>query len=118
MTTPTLKQDVTNCPLCGATKKVKSHCYLEYACGTSRGAKDSQYLLSQTIECKISGLRQQRDALADELIAAIARAEKAEAERDANFKNVSCSQCGRDFGPGNHGYSHCIDHTRKNEGLI
>jgi len=27
------------------------------------------------------------------------------------FENVSCSQCGRDFGPGNHGYSHCSDHT-------
>lgn len=27
------------------------------------------------------------------------------------FKNVSCSQCGRDFGQGNHGYSHCEDHA-------
>jgi DnaJ-class molecular chaperone len=28
----------------------------------------------------------------------------------AKFQNVSCSQCGRSFGPGNHGYSHCSDH--------
>lgn len=26
------------------------------------------------------------------------------------FPNVSCSQCGRDFGPGNNGYSHCSSH--------
>lgn len=26
------------------------------------------------------------------------------------FENVSCSQCGRDFGPGDHGLSHCEDH--------
>lgn len=26
------------------------------------------------------------------------------------FENVSCSQCGREFGPGDHGYSHCADH--------
>ena len=29
------------------------------------------------------------------------------------FDNVSCSQCGRDFGPGDHGFSHCIDHNQK-----
>ena len=28
----------------------------------------------------------------------------------AKFENVSCSQCGRSFGPGDHGYSHCSDH--------
>jgi hypothetical protein len=26
------------------------------------------------------------------------------------FANVSCSQCGQDFGPGDHGFSHCISH--------
>lgn len=26
------------------------------------------------------------------------------------FQNVSCSQCGRDFGPGDHGFSHCENH--------
>jgi len=26
------------------------------------------------------------------------------------FDNVSCSQCGRSFGPGDHGFSHCQDH--------
>ncbi len=29
------------------------------------------------------------------------------------FENVSCSQCGREFGPGNHGYSHCFDHMER-----
>ena len=30
---------------------------------------------------------------------------------DPNKKQtVSCSQCGRDFGPGEHGFSHCSDH--------
>lgn len=26
------------------------------------------------------------------------------------FQNVWCSQCGRDFGPGDHGFSHCDNH--------
>lgn len=26
------------------------------------------------------------------------------------FENVSCSQCGKEFGPGDHGFSHCEDH--------
>jgi hypothetical protein len=26
------------------------------------------------------------------------------------FGNITCSQCGRDFGAGDHGYSHCEDH--------
>lgn len=26
------------------------------------------------------------------------------------FANVSCSQCGREFGPGNNGFSHCEHH--------
>lgn len=27
------------------------------------------------------------------------------------FPSVSCSQCGREFGPGNHGFSHCGNHA-------
>jgi hypothetical protein len=26
------------------------------------------------------------------------------------YENVSCSQCGRSFGPGDHGFSHCENH--------
>ena len=26
------------------------------------------------------------------------------------YADVSCSQCGGDFGPGDHGFSHCSDH--------
>ena len=29
---------------------------------------------------------------------------------------VSCSQCGQEFGPGDHGYSHCSDHQSKRGG--
>lgn len=29
------------------------------------------------------------------------------------FDEVSCSQCGKTFGPGNHGYSHCEDHRER-----
>lgn len=32
-------------------------------------------------------------------------------ELPAKFSTVSCSQCGREFGQGKHGYSHCEDHT-------
>lgn len=28
------------------------------------------------------------------------------------FANVSCSQCGNDFGPGDSGFSHCADHAK------
>lgn len=34
--------------------------------------------------------------------------------RRPKFENVSCSNCGRSFGPGNHGFSHCDNH----KGLI
>ena len=26
------------------------------------------------------------------------------------YESTSCSQCGHEFGPGDHGYSHCQDH--------
>lgn len=29
------------------------------------------------------------------------------------FEHTYCSQCGQVFGPGDHGYSHCIDHMGK-----
>lgn len=29
------------------------------------------------------------------------------------FDNVSCSSCGQEFGPGDHGFSHCEDHQNK-----
>ena len=29
------------------------------------------------------------------------------------FANVYCSQCGQAFGPGDHGYSHCVDHSHR-----
>lgn len=29
------------------------------------------------------------------------------------FPNVFCSQCGNNFGPGDHGYSHCEDHDNR-----
>jgi hypothetical protein len=27
------------------------------------------------------------------------------------FQNTFCSQCGGEFGPGDHGYSHCKNHS-------
>ncbi len=29
------------------------------------------------------------------------------------FDDVTCSQCGQSFGPGDHGFSHCSDHAPK-----
>ena len=29
------------------------------------------------------------------------------------FENVSCSQCGMSFGPGNQGFSHCRNHIER-----
>ncbi len=34
------------------------------------------------------------------------------------FDDVSCSQCGQSFGPGDCGYSHCEDHRREDEGML
>lgn len=31
------------------------------------------------------------------------------------FENVSCSQCGGSFGPGDSGYSHCSQHTASSD---
>ena len=31
--------------------------------------------------------------------------------RSPRFQNVSCSNCGRDFGPGDSGFSHCENHA-------
>ncbi len=38
-------------------------------------------------------------------------------ERKPKFEKTYCSQCGKEFGPGDHGYSHCSDHKSdaKNE---
>lgn len=33
------------------------------------------------------------------------------ATRQVKFKQTFCSQCGKEFGPANHGYSHCTDHV-------
>lgn len=30
----------------------------------------------------------------------------------ARFERTYCAQCGAEFGPGEHGYSHCSDHVR------
>lgn len=35
----------------------------------------------------------------------------------ARFSNVSCSQCGNDFGPGNEGFSRCADHKNFRRGM-
>lgn len=44
---------------------------------------------------------------------AVAAAQKTLDELSAKprFDKVSCSQCGREFGPGNHGFSHCENHA-------
>lgn len=33
----------------------------------------------------------------------------------ARYENVSCSQCGEDFGPGDHGFSSCKSHGVKKD---
>ena len=46
-------------------------------------------------------------------LGAMAEAQAYCASDSPRFYDVSCSQCGRAFGPGNHGYSHCDDHKGK-----
>ena len=45
----------------------------------------------------------------------IARGEDKRRGLKVEFENVSCSQCGNDFGLGEHGYSHCSDHAQKSK---
>lgn len=33
-----------------------------------------------------------------------------EPKKSFRFAAVSCSQCGEEFGPGDSGFSHCLDH--------
>lgn len=49
-----------------------------------------------------------KDVLAAEIKRRVADADLAGAA--PRFENVGCSQCGRGFGPGNGGFSHCADH--------
>jgi hypothetical protein len=49
-----------------------------------------------------------RAALDAEIAQRIADADLAAAA--PRFANVGCSECGRGFGPGNAGFSHCADH--------
>ncbi len=49
----------------------------------------------------------------DNLAAALAAPSTPAAEVEPTFVNVYCSQCGRDFGPGEHGFSHCRNHAGK-----
>ena len=36
-----------------------------------------------------------------------------EAQREQpRFENTFCSQCGQEFGPGDHGFSHCRNHSQ------
>lgn len=49
-------------------------------------------------------MRDFRDADLDAMIDALL------VDKKPRFENVSCSQCGRDFGPGDHGFSHCENH--------
>lgn len=49
-----------------------------------------------------------KDVLTAEIKRRIADADLAGAA--PRFDNVGCSECGRGFGPGNTGFSHCADH--------
>jgi hypothetical protein len=51
-----------------------------------------------------------RDEEDDECAKAI-RALATPKNNSPRFSNIFCSQCGRDFGPGEHGYSHCENHA-------
>jgi len=46
----------------------------------------------------------------DEELDALIDAQLGEPVRKPKFENVSCSQCGQDFGPGDNGFSHCKNH--------
>lgn len=47
----------------------------------------------------------------DLAIAAMRRAWAHDEVKKPKFDNCSCSQCGKDFGPGEHGFSHCDSHV-------
>jgi hypothetical protein len=44
------------------------------------------------------------DMACKEIAKAVAKSDK------PKFEETFCSSCGRSFGPGNYGYSHCEDH--------
>jgi hypothetical protein len=62
--------------------------------------------------CDLSGTRRVSGDVRDNPVLQLLKDSRAALthETQPRFANVSCSQCGRDFGPGEHGYSHCSDH--------
>ncbi|MCA7962525.1 cytochrome P450 [Burkholderia cenocepacia] len=66
-----------------------------------------------------AAFRESPEALGDLVMSIIVHAMSEDAELEAErsldderprFANVSCSQCGQCFGPGNAGFGHCTDH--------
>ena len=67
-------------------------------------------------ESRLEGVTAKMDAhcmgIIRDYILSTAAAQPAQPEPAKHrFNNVSCSQCGREFGPGNFGFSHCSDHS-------
>jgi len=65
----------------------------------------------EVVTARLAGLRNEIHGV---LIAPSDRleAENAELAGVPKFEKTYCSQCGGQFGPGNHGFSHCSEHRK------
>lgn len=88
--------------------------------------KDRSELLDLFVEVKrlTSNAKPMRTILGESYVAALEKAvddasdelfddlkKKPDVVLPHKFANVYCSQCGSDFGPGEHGYSACASHS-------
>lgn len=104
--------DVEVVPLYGATALAEAE-----RMGMERAAKwhdeKAAECLATADEARRKSLVWTADSYSDDADTHSESAAAIRAEMEPRFPNVSCSQCGRDFGPGDNGFSHCRNHAGK-----
>lgn len=105
------------CTYCEAPERMHDICRVP-SCPMRPAAPSSEKLQSDTsrAQCSAPPYPSEVSHWRERALKAEARLSEIEAQSPVSaigprFQNVSCSQCGRDFGPGDHGYSHCQDHA-------
>lgn len=65
------------------------------------------------LRAELEVVRRERQLIRDELLGLQTLLQDPVQMPEYRFPNVTCSQCGGEFGPGNHGFSHCENHQYK-----
>jgi hypothetical protein len=76
-----------------------------YEGGEKANGISVRFLMRLTVLANEAGILAYEDPLVQEAIKALNN------EPTPKFSQTFCSSCGRSFGPGDHGFSHCADHS-------